>query len=131
MKILYSKIPDDVIEHYKLHHLVHTDGYVYIEIQKGMPGLKQAGKIAYDRIREHLSKYGYFPCERTPALWKHKTRNIAFALVVDDFGAKYVGNHNFQHLISALKDLYEITIDDKGEKFLGLTIKLNYKQKRV
>ena len=45
MKILYVEIPDDVIEHYKLHHLVHTDGYVYIEIQKGMPGLKQAGKL--------------------------------------------------------------------------------------
>ena len=62
IKILYCEIPDDVIEQYKLHHLVQTNGYVYIEIQKGMPGLKQAEKIANDRIREHLSKYGYFPC---------------------------------------------------------------------
>ena len=48
MKILYSEIPNDVIKHYNLHHLVHKDGYVYIEIQKGMPGLKQTGKIASD-----------------------------------------------------------------------------------
>ena len=131
MKILYSEIPNDVIKHYNLHHLVHKDGYVYIEIQKGMPGLKQAGKIASDRLREHLSKYGYFPCKRTPALWKHETRDITFALVVDDFGVKYVGEHNFQHLIMALKDQYEITIDEKGEKFLGLTLKWNYEHKRV
>ena len=64
--------------------------------------------------------------DRTPALWKHKKRNITFALVVDDFGVKYVGKENFNHLVSTLKDLYEITFDEDGETILSLTIKWNY-----
>jgi hypothetical protein len=31
------------------------------EIRKGMPGLKQAGKIANDRLTKHLAKFGYTP----------------------------------------------------------------------
>ena len=52
MKIKFSEIPPDVATHYKLQNLVHTDGYVYIEIQKGMPGLKQAGKITPNHQRQ-------------------------------------------------------------------------------
>ena len=131
MKIKLSEIPQDVTEHYKLNEIVHSDGYVYIEIRKGMPGLKQAGRIANDRLVEHLAQYGYHPTPNTPALWTHETRNISFALVVDDFGVKYVGKENFDHLVAALKDLYEITVDEKGSKFLGLTIKFNYQKRTV
>ena len=130
MKIQFSEIPPDVAAHYKLENLVHTDGYVYIEIQKGMPGLKQAGKIVKERLTKHLANYGYFPCARTPALWRHKTRNITFALVVNDFSVKYVVREYFQHLINALCDLYGITVNENGEKILGLTIKWDYSRKR-
>ena len=70
-----------------------------------MLGLKQASKIANERLTQHLANYGYFPCARTPTLWRHNMRNITFALVVDDFGVKYVGREHFQHLIDALCDL--------------------------
>ena len=126
MKVKLSEIPDDVIQHYKLNTLAHTDGYVYMEIRKGMPGLKQAGKIANDRLMKHLDKYGYRPCPITPALWKHETNGVTFALVVDDFGVKYVGQENFDHLINALNDLYTITVDHDGKNFLGLTLKWDY-----
>ena len=43
-KIKHSEIPPGVIMHYQLDCIAHHDGYVYIEIRKGMPGLKQAGK---------------------------------------------------------------------------------------
>ena len=49
---------------------------------------------------------------------------------MEDFGVKYVGQQNFDHLVAALKDLYEITVDREGLKFLGLTIKFDY-QKRI
>ena len=42
MKIKLSKIPEDMIQHYHLNNLVHSNGYVYIDTRKGMPGLKQA-----------------------------------------------------------------------------------------
>ena len=126
MKIKYDEIPQEVITEYNLDKIVGPDGYIYLEIRKGMPGLKQAGKIANDRLTTHLAKYGYHPCKHTPALWRHVTRKVTFALVVDDFGVKYEGRENFKHLCDALRDLYEITVDEKGEKFLGLSIKWNY-----
>ena len=110
MKIKLSEIPPDVAAHYNLENLVHTKEYVYVEIRKGMPGLKQDEKIANERLTKHLAKYGYFPCARTPALWRHQTRNITFALVINDFSVKYVGHKHFQNLIGALRDLYEITV---------------------
>ena len=125
MKIKYDEIPPDVVAHYRLNEIVHN-GYVYMEIQKGMPGLKQAGKIANDRLTKHLDKYGYQPCPHTPALWKHESNGVTFALVVDDFGVKYVGERNFQHLINALNDLYTITVDPDGKSFLGLSLKWDY-----
>ena len=72
--------------------------------------MKQAGKIAYDRLRKHLQKYGYTPVQGTPGLWSHASRNIVFSLVVDDFGIKYADKNDAQHLINALQDLYKITI---------------------
>ena len=74
-----------------------------MEIRKGMPGLKQTGHITNDRLKIHLYQFGYAPVPRTPALWKHATRDITFTLVVDNFGVKYVVKENADHLIESLK----------------------------
>ena len=37
MKVKLKEILQDVINHYKLNSITHTDGYVYMEIRKGMP----------------------------------------------------------------------------------------------
>jgi hypothetical protein len=91
MKLHISKIPAKIIKEYNLTSLATADGWIYMEIRKGMPGLKQAGRIANDRLTLHLAKFGYSPVPRTPSLWTYATRPIAFSLVVDDFGVKYVG----------------------------------------
>ena len=91
-----------------------------------MPGLKQARLIDNDRLTRHLAKFGYTPSSKTPALWKHSTRNISFSLVVDDSGVKYVGKDNSDHLISALRELYTVSTDWKGTLFCGLTLNWNY-----
>ena len=125
MKLPLALIPDEIVQQYGLLDLVH-DGYVYMEIRKGMPGLKQAGRIASDRLTTHLAKFGYAPVARTPSLWKHATRPITFSLVVDDFGVKYTGEDNALHLINALKSLYDISVDWTGGLFLGLTLEWDY-----
>ena len=99
-----------------------------MEIRKGMPGLKQAGKVANDRLVAHLAKYGYAPCKRARALWKYTSRPITFTLCVDDFGIKYVGKQHIEHQLNALQDLYTITEDWKGELYLGSTLKWDYVQ---
>ena len=79
----------------------------------------------------HLAKHGYQPCRLTPGLWKHSHRPISFTLVVDDFGVKYVGKQHLDHLIHALQEEYEITIDMKGEYMLGMQLDWNYQQGQV
>jgi hypothetical protein len=44
MKMLLSRFPEEIIQKYNLNALA-VDGWVYIEIRKGMYGLKQAGLL--------------------------------------------------------------------------------------
>ena len=80
-----------------------------IKIVKGMYGLPQAGKIAHELLKKRLTKAGYHPTQFTPGLWKHVWRPITFTLVVDNFRIKVEGNNHANHLVSTLKNYYEIT----------------------
>ena len=116
MKLALACIPDEVIDQYSLRTL-SSNGWVYLEILKGMPGLKQSGLISNDRLKYHLAHFGFAPVPITPALWKHTNKPIIFSLVVDDFGVKYIGKDNANHLIQALQNLYTISIDCTGSLF--------------
>lgn len=87
--------------------MVNDDGYVLVEISKGIYGLAQAGILAQQRLMSLLAKHDYHPIsDSCPCILKHKTRNITFSLVVDDFGVKYHLKEDAEHLINALKELY-------------------------
>ncbi len=49
MRLRLEIIPDKIIEKYNLRDLVDNDGWVYIEIRKGMYGLPQAGCVTSRR----------------------------------------------------------------------------------
>jgi hypothetical protein len=89
MKIPIALLPDDIIEHYQLQEKV-LNGYVYMEICKGMYILLQAGILANKLLKERLARHGYFEQLHTPGLWKHVTCLVWFNLCVDNFGIKYV-----------------------------------------
>ena len=72
MRIPVSIIPDDIIKQYNLRPLIHNR-VVYVEIQKGMYGLPQAGKIANNQLIKLLKPHGFEECPITPGLWRHKT----------------------------------------------------------
>jgi hypothetical protein len=55
-------------------------------------------------------------------LFRHRTRNIDFTLVVDDFGIQYTLDEDLDHLIHCLEELYEIKIERTGNRFLGFDI---------
>jgi hypothetical protein len=97
MKMLLSRFPAEIVQKYNLNALA-VDGWVYIEIRKGMYGLKQAGLIANQLLQTRLAPFGYYPAHHTPGLWLHITRPISFTLVVDDFTVKYVGKQHVEHL---------------------------------
>jgi hypothetical protein len=84
---------------------------VNVEIRKGMYGLPQAGRIANDQLLKYLSQDGYNQAANTPGFFTHTTRPIAFSLVVDNFGVKYVGCKHAEHLVATLQKSYSITTD--------------------
>ena len=91
-----------------------------------MYGLRQAARLAYDDLKQHLKKCGYTPDKLATNIWKHETRKTKFCLCVDSFGVQYFSDDDAQHLISALEDKYEITVDKSGENFCGLKLQWNY-----
>jgi hypothetical protein len=90
MKMLLSHFPEEIVQKYNLNAV---DGWVYIEIRKGMYGLKQAGLLANQLMQTRLAPFGYYPVRHTPGLWLHGTRPISFTLMVDDFAVKYVASN--------------------------------------
>ena len=125
MKISLAILPEEIIAQNNLLQLA-SNGWVYLEVRKGMPGMKQAVRIANNRLKIHLAKFGYSPVAWTPSLWKHATKDICFSLVVDSFGVKYVGKDTADHIIQELKKLYTISIDWTGYLYCFLTIKWYY-----
>ena len=123
-------IPSDIFEYYNLKDKVHN-GYVYSAIHKGMYGLPQAGRIANDELVPHLAEHGYIQAEHTPGLFTHLTRPIAFTLVVDDFGVKYVGREHAEHLREVIASKYKMTVDWSGELYLGIRLKWDYVNRTV
>jgi hypothetical protein len=57
----------------------------------------------------------------------HKTNGVVFTLVVDNFGVKYMGRENAEHLMDLLRKIYSITADWTGSKYIGLTLNWDYK----
>ena len=131
MRMKLANFPEDVIKHYNLRDKADAKGTLYIEIRKGMYGLPHAGIIAQKLLEERLNKAGYYQSEKTPGFWKHEWRPVAFSLIVDDFGIKYVGDQHAKHLIKVLEDHYTVTQDWKAELYSGITLDWDYHQRQV
>lgn len=127
MRLPYKHFPSFIKTKYGIDSIVHTDGYVYIKIKKGMYGLKQAAILAYDQLVKNLAQDGYEPCPLSVGIWKHKTRAIKFCLCVDDFGIKYNTVDDAEHLLQALRKHYTISTDWTGAHYCGLSIDWHYK----
>jgi hypothetical protein len=83
MVINLPSLPQETIEKYDLIKLAQGRN-VYIEIQKGMYGLPQAGILTNELLQRNFAKDGYRTTQHIHGLWKHDTRPILFSLVVDD-----------------------------------------------
>jgi hypothetical protein len=129
MRIHRKYIPQDIQEQYQLTS-AHFDskGYAYVEIRKGMYGLKEAAILAYDQLRTHLAPFGYAPVPFTPGLWRHDSKPITFTLAVDDFGIKYFDKADVTHLFAALATRYAYTTDWSGSSYLGFKLDWNYEK---
>jgi hypothetical protein len=125
MSMLLSRFPEGIVSKYNLKGLA-VDGWVYIEIRKGMFGLKQAGLLANQLLQTRLAPFGYYPARHTPGLWLNKTRPIAFSLIVDDVTVKYVGKQHADHLMNVLLQSYELTTDWEGKVYSDMSQKMRH-----
>ncbi len=90
MKMPISLFPTWIIRQYHLQKHI-LNGFIYLEMQRAIWGLPQAGILANKLLQKRLVPHGYYECANTPGLWKHITRPILFMLVINDFGVKYAG----------------------------------------
>lgn len=122
--------PPDIIEHYKIDEKVDHRGLVLAKIIRGMYGLPQAGRLAYEQLLPYLEQAGYIRAGITPGLFKHKTRPIQFILVVDDFGIKFKSQEDLDHLINHLKKKFRVTVGD-GSLYCGINIDWDYNKREA
>ena len=78
MKIPPSIFTQEILQQYNLQDSVAADGYIYMEIWKVNPGLKQAGRLANDRLTKNLAINGYLPVKHTLSHWRHHTSDLGF-----------------------------------------------------
>ena len=128
LRVKPDDIPQEIYNDPQYDIVVESDGYVYLEIRKGMYGLKEAGLITFNRLIAQLQPYGYHPMKHTPGIWKHVSKPTTFALCVDDFNIKYFTMNDANHLLTSLRSNYEITVDWKGALYCGMTPDWHYHQ---
>ena len=97
-----------------------------------MYGLTQAGKLANDKFIKELSVKGFQPTNHILGLWKHITRPVTSALVVDDFGIKYTHKEDVEMLLNILRHKYEaVSVDWSGKLFCSINLEWDYKNRTV
>ena len=124
-----NMIPQDIIDECNLIAIVHKDGYCYAEIRKAIYGLREVSYIANIELKRILGLEAYLLSKFTPGISEHKTRDITFLLVVDDFGVRYTNREDVEHLLKTIQDRYPIKEDQDPTFYLGLTLEFYYDER--
>ena len=134
LKIYVDAYPDSLLVELELLEFVKFDKqgkpFIYADILKTIPGLKQSGLLSQVRLVTQLNKHGYYQTA-TPMLFRHQDRPIDFTLVVDDFGVQYNRDEDLDHLITCLTDMYLVKIERTGTRFLGFDIDYNMTERKL
>jgi hypothetical protein len=131
-RVKLSDIPEEIIDEYKLREIATPDEWVYFRADKTHYGLPQSCSLSHDLLEKRLNaNKGYFKSLVVPGLWKNKTRNIQFVLVVDDFGIKYLKREDLDHLVGVLRRHYDVSVDIHGKEFVKIELDWGYKKGEV
>jgi hypothetical protein len=120
--MLLLRFMEEIVDKYNIKALA-VEGWVNIEIRKGMYGLIQAGFLFNQMLQTRLAPFVYYPARPTTGLWLHKTRPIAFSLIVEDLAVKYVGKQHTDNLRNVLLQSYELTNDWEEKVYSGMSLK--------
>jgi hypothetical protein len=130
MKLALIIIRQEIIDKYNMLEK-EKNGYVYIQMDKGMYGILQEGILPNDLLVKCLAPQNYHSVCHMHVMWKHHTHPVMLTLVMGDFRIKYVGNEHVDQLLNALKQDYEVTVDWTGGLHCGINLDWYYKYKTV
>ncbi|KAL7485762.1 hypothetical protein ACHAW6_011360 [Cyclotella cf. meneghiniana] len=71
LKLWLKDLPEDVIDYYNMWENATVDGFVYVEVRKGMYGLPQVGLVVQELLEKRLNTKGYKQSKFTLELWMH------------------------------------------------------------
>ena len=111
MRFHINMIPQEIIDEYNLTEIVEPDGWCYAEIRKAMYGLQESFFLANKELKQILALEGYVPAKFTPGLFVHKTQDIVFSLVADNFGVKYTNKKDVEHLFETIQKMFLVKAD--------------------
>lgn len=120
MNMPLKKFPAHIGDQYGLNNKV-LNGQMYPEIHRSVCGLPKEEEWQTS-TRKKLESAGYFEVPHAPGLWQHIWGPVKFTLVVDDFGVKYVGEDNTNHLVNSLKSEFTISTDWTGGLSCGMIL---------
>ena len=108
------------MQKYNTDALIAPNIYVYCEITKEMYGLKQAARLANDKLVDLLAPFGYYPDPYVSTIWSHNSRRTILYLCVDDFEVQYYNQDDVNHLVNA--SALQVYIDDDGKDYCGIKL---------
>ncbi len=129
MSIQADDIGNELIDLYNLSsYIVNVNGkrYVYFKVAKCLYGHPAAGRLSFHKLKGILEAAGFIENPFVDCLFKHNTRNIQFALIVDDMGIKYSNKEDLDYLISVIEPHWKLKVDLSGSKFLGMHLVWEY-----
>jgi hypothetical protein len=130
IRIPRNLIPEKVIDFYELESFF-TNNAIYCSVHKTHYGLPQAGALSQQRLFRHLQQHGYTQIPSSPSVFRNKSGSIRFALVVDDFAVVWTDQASMDHFIRTLTLLYQVKVNWSGNKYLGMDIRINRKDRHV
>jgi hypothetical protein len=132
MQIAADTIGDELLDLYNMKdYIVNINGkrVVYFKVLKCLYGHPAAGRLSFLKLKEILEKADFYEHPFVDCLFVHKTRNITFALIVDDMGIKYSEDEDLQFLVDVISPHWKLKVDITGSKFLGMHLVWQYNRK--
>jgi len=129
MQISADIIGNELIDLYNMNdYVVDIKGkrYIYFKVVKCLYGHPAAGRLSFVKLKEILENSDFYEHPFVECLFVHKTRNITFALIVDDMGIKYSREEDLQFLVDVITPHWKLKVDITGSRFLGMHLVWQY-----
>ena len=129
MQISADAIGNELLDLYNMNdYIVDINGkrFVYFKVVKCLYGHPAAGRLSFIKLKEVLEAADFYEPPFVECLFIHKTRNITFALIVDDMGIKYSKDEDLQFLVDVITPHWKLKVDTSGSRFLGMHLVWQY-----